>query len=53
MELAPKILYEDNDVCVIDKPAGAMVHEDGVSVGETMVDWRTARKLFDDFSIHF
>lgn len=29
MQLEPTILYEDDDVLVIDKPEGWMVHEDG------------------------
>jgi len=39
MTLEPTILYEDADVLVINKPAGMMVHEDGISTGETVVDW--------------
>ena len=35
----PTILYEDSDVVVIDKPAGLMVHPDGVSKEKTLVDW--------------
>jgi len=33
------ILYEDDAVVVINKPAGLIVHEDGTNVGETVVDW--------------
>ena len=33
------ILYEDGDVCVIDKPTGLMVHGDGRSTAPTVVDW--------------
>src|ERR1035437_4743493 len=42
-----KILYEDKDVLVIDKPSGIMVHPDGRSrdpsnklrAGKTITDW--------------
>lgn len=34
-----KIIYEDSDVLVIDKPAGLIVHEDGITTEETVVDW--------------
>jgi len=37
------VIYEDNDVIVINKPSGVMVHEDGRSEGETVVDWFLAR----------
>jgi 23S rRNA pseudouridine1911/1915/1917 synthase len=33
------ILYEDGDVIVIQKPAGIMVHGDGIHEGPTVVDW--------------
>lgn len=33
------ILYEDNDVLVINKPSGLMVHADGRSTDATLVDW--------------
>lgn len=33
------ILYEDEDVVVINKPAGLMVHEDGRSMEPTLVEW--------------
>ena len=39
----PKILYEDADVVAIDKPAGVMVHADGVSKEETVADWFAKR----------
>lgn len=35
----PAILYEDNGVLVIDKPAGLIVHDSGRTEGETVVDW--------------
>lgn len=34
-----KILFEDKNVLVIDKPAGVMVHPDGKSKIGTIVDW--------------
>lgn len=33
------ILYEDNHIVVINKPAGMMVHPDGVSKEETVSEW--------------
>ena len=33
------ILYEDNDVVVINKPAGLIVHGDGKREEETVADW--------------
>jgi 23S rRNA pseudouridine1911/1915/1917 synthase len=33
------VLYEDPHVLVIDKPEGVLVHDDGVSGGETVTDW--------------
>lgn len=33
------ILFEDDDVVVINKPAGMMVHPDGHNEGRTVVDW--------------
>lgn len=34
-----EILFENDDVLVVNKPAGVMVHEDGHNEGETVVDW--------------
>jgi 23S rRNA pseudouridine1911/1915/1917 synthase len=34
-----KILFEDKNVLVIDKPAGIMVHSDGKSKEKTIADW--------------
>ena len=34
-----KILYEDKDILVIDKPAGIAVHPDGRSKHKTITDW--------------
>lgn len=33
------ILFENDDVVVINKPTGMFVHEDGMNKGETVVDW--------------
>jgi len=39
-KLEPVVLYEDDDVVVIDKPHGMLVHEDRHSVtAGTVVDW--------------
>lgn len=37
------ILFENDDVIVIDKPAGLRVHEDGFDASPTVVDWFLAR----------
>ena len=37
------VLYEDDEVLVINKPAGIMVHADGRSAESTVVDWFLAR----------
>ena len=34
-----KILFEDKNVLVIDKPAGVVVHPDGKSKEKTITDW--------------
>ena len=34
-----EILYEDNDLLVVNKPAGLMVHPDGKSEGSFLTDW--------------
>jgi 23S rRNA pseudouridine1911/1915/1917 synthase len=34
-----KILYEDEYILALDKPSGLMVHSDGRSKEETLVDW--------------
>jgi 23S rRNA pseudouridine1911/1915/1917 synthase len=36
------ILYEDADLVAVNKPAGVMVHADGVSTKETVSDWFAA-----------
>jgi 23S rRNA pseudouridine1911/1915/1917 synthase len=33
------IIYEDEHILVINKPAGIAVHADGRTVGETLIDW--------------
>lgn len=35
----PEIIFEDADICVINKPAGWVVHEGAGETGETIVDW--------------
>lgn len=35
----PKILYEDQYILALDKPSGLLVHGDGRSEAETLVDW--------------
>jgi len=40
LKLEPEVIYEDDDVLVVNKPHGLLVHEDWVSgVGDTLVDW--------------
>lgn len=39
----PVVLYEDDDVLVIDKPYGWLVHEDGYNEAPTVVSWFVAR----------
>ncbi len=36
------IIYEDDDIVAVDKPAGVMVHADGRSTEETASDWFAA-----------
>ncbi len=38
-----EIIYEDNDVLVINKPAGLKVHSDGINEEFTLADWLVAR----------
>lgn len=40
---AIQVLYEDDDIVVIDKPVGLRVHEDGRIAGPSVVDWFLAR----------
>ena len=35
----PEILFEDDDVLVLNKPAGLIVHSDGRTEEATLVDW--------------
>ncbi len=37
--MEPKILYEDQYILALDKPSGLLVHGDGRSEAETLVDW--------------
>lgn len=39
MKLSPKIIYEDNDLLVIDKPAGVVVNRAETVKEETIQDW--------------
>ena len=39
MSITIPILYEDNEVVVINKPAGLVVHPDGRTKEYTLVDW--------------
>jgi 23S rRNA pseudouridine1911/1915/1917 synthase len=35
----PTVIYEDNDIIVVNKPAGLAVHADGKHERATLVDW--------------
>lgn len=35
----PEIIYEDNEILVLSKPSGLLVHDDGRSKEETLADW--------------
>ena len=37
--LEPEVLFEDNDVLVVNKPAGLIVHFDGRNEEPSLVDW--------------
>lgn len=37
------VVYEDDDVVVVNKPAGLVVHADGKTVEPTLVDWIQTR----------
>ncbi len=43
MPLLPEILYEDENLLVINKPAGLVVHADGRGDEPTLVDWLVAK----------
>ena len=34
-----KILFEDDNYLILDKPAGMLVHSDGKTKGESVTDW--------------
>lgn len=38
-DLIPEILYEDEDILAINKPAGLVVHSDGRTKEKTVADW--------------
>ena len=50
---APRIVFEDEDLLVIDKPAGLTVHPgSGVQEHETLVGWlRENKKLSEDWKL--
>lgn len=37
--MSPKILYENNNILVINKPSGLVVHSDGKTQEPTLCDW--------------
>ena len=39
MNLSPNILYEDEDILVINKPAGLIVHPDGRTEESSVSEW--------------
>jgi len=39
IDLKNSILFENDDVLVLNKPVGVLVHEDGTGEGETVVEW--------------
>lgn len=41
--MEPTVLYESDDVLVIDKPVGLLVHADGKTDASTVVDWFLTR----------
>jgi len=41
--MEPTVLYESEDVLVIDKPVGLLVHADGKTDADTVVDWFLTR----------
>ena len=41
--MIPEILYEDDDVLAVNKPAGLVVHSDGRTKEPTLVDWLVAK----------
>lgn len=43
MQIEPKCIYEDDDVLIINKPAGWLTHEDGKTTASTVVEWFVRR----------
>lgn len=41
--MEPKIIYEDADVLVINKPAGLIVHSDGRNAEPSLADWLVSK----------
>jgi len=41
--VGPRIIFEDQDVCVIDKPAGMVVNRSQTSTSDTVQQWHWAR----------
>lgn len=41
--MVPKVIYEDEHLVVLDKPAGWLTHADGRTAGPTVTDWLLAR----------
>jgi len=41
--LEPQIIYEDDDLILLNKPAGLVVHSDGRTEESTLVEWVLAR----------
>ena len=39
MDLSKNVLYEDNDIVVLDKPAGLVVHPDGRTIEPSVSGW--------------
>src|SRR5690606_37326515 len=43
MNLTPKIIYEDEDILAINKPAGLVVHPDGRTEEPSVSEWFAAK----------
>ncbi|MDE2079152.1 MAG: RluA family pseudouridine synthase [Patescibacteria group bacterium] len=41
--MEPIVLYEDDDIIVIDKPAGLIVHSDGRTIEPSVAEWAVQR----------
>lgn len=41
--MEPKVIYENEHLAVLDKPAGWLTHADGRAAGPTVADWLLAR----------